>query len=170
MKGKELIMEKVTHDLIKPIYRKDSKILILGSIPSPKSREYGFYYGNPQNKFWKVLADVYGESLPITISDKIDFLYRNYIALWDVLESCLISGADDSSIKEPKANDINKLLKSTKINKIYTTGKKAYDLYKKLCFNDTGKEAILLPSTSSANCRFYKYSDLVEAYKVIRFD
>ena len=104
--------------------------------------------------------------MPNTIEDKIHFLYRNKIALWDVLESCYIEGADDSSIKKPIANDINQLLIQTKIKSIYTTGKKAYQLYNQLCFKETAVEAILLPSTSPANCRL-KYEELFNAYKVL---
>lgn len=159
-------LNKVSHDSIPPIYNKESKILILGSIPSPKSREYGFYYGHPQNRFWKVLADIFDENKTKSISDKKEFLIYHKIALWDVLDSCMINGADDSSIKEPKANDISKIIKNSSIKRIYTTGKKAYDLYMKLCFADTGIEAILLPSTSPANCRI-KYEELLDAYKSI---
>ncbi|MBQ9280130.1 MAG: DNA-deoxyinosine glycosylase [Clostridia bacterium] len=160
-------MEKVTHDNIQPVYQEDSQILILGSIPSPKSREYGFYYAHPQNRFWKVLADVYEEPFPYTIEERVSFLYRNKIALWDVLSSCMIDGADDSSIKEPIANNISDLLKHTNIKKIYTTGRKAYDLYNKLCFQNTGVPAALLPSTSPANCRV-KYSELLSAYQIVK--
>jgi len=157
-------LEKVTHDSIQPIYDKNSEILILGSIPSPKSREYGFYYGHPQNKFWRVMSEVYGEQLPESIEAKKEFLYRNKIALWDVLESCYIHGADDSSIREAKANDIRKILKKTNIKSIYTTGRKAYELYNRLCFPATGIEAILLASTSPANCKV-KYNELLKEYQ-----
>lgn len=166
MKKSEVKLEKVTHDSIKAIYQDDSEVLILGSIPSPKSREYGFYYGHPQNRFWKVMAAIYHEKEPESIEEKKQFLIRNKIALWDVLASCKIHGADDSSIIEPKANNMSKLIKNTKIKKVYTTGKKAYDLYQKLCLKETGIEAILLPSTSPANCRV-SYEELLEKYQMI---
>ena len=99
-------MERVIHQF-EPIFDENSKILMLGTMPSPKSREVGFYYGHPRNRFWKVVADVRKEVIPTTIQEKIDFLIKNKIALWDVLKSCDINGADDSSIKNPVANDIN---------------------------------------------------------------
>ena len=157
-------MNKVTHDLIPPIGKEDAEILILGSIPSPKSRECGFYYGHPQNRFWKVLADVYQEKIPSTIEEKKAFLFRHKIALWDVLSSCYINGADDSSIQKPKANNIKQFIRNTSIKRIYTTGKKAYHLYYQLCFQKTRMEAILLPSTSPANCRM-SYNELFLTYQ-----
>ena len=94
-------VEHVTHEF-EPIYNKESKVLMLGTMPSPKSREVGFYYGHPRNRFWKVLSDVCGEEVPETKKDKITFALRNHIAVWDVLAGCEIRGADDSSIRNPK--------------------------------------------------------------------
>lgn len=158
--------QHVTHTL-KPIYNEDSKILILGTMPSPKSREYGFYYSHPQNRFWKVIAEILGEKIPLTNEDKEDILLRHHIALWDVLKSCTIKGADDNSIKEPIVNDINLILKNADIKAVFTTGTKATDLYKRLCFKQTGVASIRLSSTSPANCRNCSLESLIEEYKVI---
>ena len=103
-------MEHVTHEF-QPIYDKNSKVLMLGTMPSPKSREVGFYYGHPRNRFWKVVSAVCGEALPETKEEKIAFALRNHIAVWDVLAGCEIHGADDSSIRNPEPNDMNRILK-----------------------------------------------------------
>ena len=147
-----------------PIYDKYSEILILGTIPSPKSRENGFYYCHPQNRFWKVLAGVFQSELPVTIEDKIDFLLKNKVAVWDVLASCEIEGADDNSIKAPVVNDFVALIRGSNINRIYTTGNTAYNLYEKFCYNSTGIHAIKLLSPSPANCRC-SLDDLIENYR-----
>lgn len=150
-----------------PIYDQYSKILILGTMPSPKSREYGFYYSHPQNRFWRVVSDLYNQKLPVTSDEKTKFLLENYIALWDVLKSCQIDGADDSSIQNPVANDIGALLKKTNIHAVFTTGTKASALYKRLCVKSASIMAIPLPSTSPANCRHFNYEQLKEAYRII---
>ena len=143
--------KKVYHEL-EPYYNADSTVLILGSMPSVKSRELKFYYMHPQNRFWKILAKVYDEDLPNTIDDKKDFLKRHKIALWDVIASCYITASSDSSISNVKVNNINKLLKETNVKKIFTLGKKAYNLYNKYLLNKTKKEALYLPSSSPLYC------------------
>lgn len=155
----------VTHEF-DAFFDKDSRVLILGTIPSPKSREQGFYYGHPQNRFWKVLADVLGEEFPQTVEERKRFLKRNHIALWDVLESCEIKGASDVSIRNARPNDMNEILQKTKIQAIFVAGTKAAQLYKKLCLPTCGVEAIQLPSTSPANCGC-SYEKLREAYSQI---
>ena len=150
-----------------PIYNEHSKILMLGTMPSPKSREVGFYYGHPRNRFWKVVSDVCGEAYPETREDKITFALRNGIAVWDVLAGCDIKGADDSSIRNPQPNDMSRILECADIKAIFTTGTKAFQLYKKFCYPKTGIMAIGLPSTSPANCRT-SYEQLYEAYFEIR--
>lgn len=157
----------VTHEF-DAFFDKDSRVLILGTIPSPKSREQGFYYGHPQNRFWKVLADVLGEEFPQTVEERKRFLKRNHIALWDVLESCEIKGASDVSIRNARPNDMNRILKDedTNIQAIFVAGTKAAKLYKKLCLPTCGVEAIQLPSTSPANCGC-SYEKLREAYSQI---
>ena len=155
----------VTHEF-DAFFDKDSRVLILGTIPSPKSREQGFYYGHPQNRFWKVLADVLDEEFPQTVKERKGFLKRNHIALWDVLESCEIKGASDVSIRNARPNDMNRILQEADIRAIFATGAKAAQLYKKLCFPECGVEAVRLPSTSPANCGC-SYETLREAYSQI---
>lgn len=155
----------VTHEF-DAFFDKDSRVLILGTIPSPKSREQGFYYGHPQNRFWKVLADVLGEEFPQTVEERKAFLKRNHIALWDVLESCEIKGASDVSIRNARPNDMNRILQAADIRAIFATGAKAAQLYKKLCFPECGVEAVRLPSTSPANCGC-SYEKLRETYSQI---
>lgn len=122
--------EHVTHTF-EPVFNKDSKILVLGSFPSVKSRENNFYYVHPQNRFWKVLAKVLGEEVPQTIEEKSAFLLENHIAVWDVIESCTIIGSSDSSIKDVVVNDFSKILENSGVKVIYVNGGKAYELYYK---------------------------------------
>jgi len=158
-------MMKVTHDFA-PVFNEESRILMLGTMPSPKSRETGFYYGHPRNRFWKVVSDVCGEELPVAREDKIAFALRNKIAVWDVLAGCEIEGADDSSIRNPVPNDMSRILEYADIQAIFTTGTKAAQLYKRYCYQKTGMEAYALPSTSPANCRM-TYEELYRAYSGI---
>lgn len=157
--------QRVYHTL-EPVYDQDSKILLLGTIPSPKSREYGFYYSHPCNRFWKVMGELFSVAVPQTNQQKQDFLLRHHIALWDVLASCGICGADDSSIRQPQPNDVSQILSAASIQQIYTTGKKATDLYRRLIFPQTGRESLYLPSTSPANCRL-PWDTLVDRYRII---
>ena len=156
---------RVTHEF-PALFDANSEVLMLGSIPSPKSREQGFYYGHPQNRFWKVLANVLNEPLPATIDEKKTMLLKHHIALWDVLDSCTIIGASDTSIEDVVPNDIATLLAKTKIRRIFCTGATAHKLYEKYCEKSTGIKAIKLPSTSPANCAV-KMERLAEEYKVI---
>ncbi len=158
--------ELVVHPL-KPVYDKNSRVLVLGTMPSPKSREYGFYYSHPQNRFWRILAELYQSPLPQTNDEKEALLLQNHIALWDVLKSCQICGADDASIRSPEPNDIAGLLAKTSIRAVATTGTKAATLYRRLCRKSTGIDAIALPSTSPANCRHYTYEKLLDAYRIL---
>ena len=156
---------KVKHTL-EPFYDKDSLVLILGTMPSVKSRELGFYYMHPQNRFWHILEKVFKEKIDNDIDSKKEFLKKHHIALWDVLESCNIDGSSDSSIKNIKVNNINKIIKNSNIKYIYTTGKKAYSLYNKYVLPKTNIEAICLYSPSPANCAV-KMESIVENYQVI---
>lgn len=145
--------EHVTHTF-GPVYDKNSKILILGSMPSVKSREQHFYYGHPQNRFWKVLSAVLGEAEPDTIAEKRDFLLRNNVALWDVIAACDIIGSSDSSIKNVKENDMNIILSAAEIRTIFLNGGKAYELFMKYCakyVHESRPALVKLPSTSPAN-------------------
>ena len=141
---------KVKHTL-DPIYDNNSKVLILGSMPSVKSREIGFYYAHPRNRFWSVLKKIYNENNLETIDDKINFLHSHHIALFDVLESCDIDSSKDSSIKNIVVNDLSQILNNSQIKAIFTTGKTAYNLYNKYTYPKTNIKAIYLPSTSPAN-------------------
>lgn len=155
----------VTHEF-PPLYDKNSKILILGSVPSPKSREQGFYYGHPNNRFWKVMAAVLGASVPETVEDKKVLMLSHQIALWDSIEECDIIGASDSSVRNPVPTDIPFLLERTEIEKIYTTGNASYKYYTMFNYPKTGIAAVKLPSTSPANCAV-SFEKLIEAYRVI---
>ena len=134
-----------------PLYDKGSRILILGSFPSVKSREQLFFYGHPQNRFWKVIAAVFNEKVPENIPDKKKLLKRNHIALWDVIHSCDISGSSDSSISNVVANDLSQILDNADIKKIIVNGKAAEKYYKKYIEPVTKRIAICMPSTSPAN-------------------
>lgn len=149
------------------LYDGDSRILILGSFPSVKSREQRFFYGHPQNRFWKVVAaEVNSSSVPATIEEKQAFLHEYHIALWDVIASCEITGSSDASIRDAKPNDLSRILEAADIRAIYTNGAKAYDLYQKHLLPQTGREAVKLPSTSPANAA-YSLEKLIEAWRVI---
>lgn len=158
---------KVVHTL-EPIYDKNSKCLILGSMPSVKSREIGFYYSHPKNRFWKTLEAVFNEQIGSSIPDKISFLKKHHIALFDVLKSCDISSSSDSSIKNPIVNDLSIILKFSNIKTIFTTGQTAYKLYQKYLFPKTNIEAIFLPSTSPANCPKGIEEKLIKEYSKIK--
>ena len=152
---------------IPPLYDAYSRILILGSFPSVKSREQGFFYGHPQNRFWKVVAAIFEEETPQTIEEKRAFLLRNHIALWDVIGSCEIIGSSDASIRNVKPNDLSEILRAAPIRQIYVNGKTAEKMYKRYTLPKSGREAICLPSTSPANAA-WSVERLVEAWSVIR--
>lgn len=137
-----------------PVFNNNSQILILGSFPSVKSREQNFYYGHPQNRFWKLLASIYGEDVPATIEEKKQLLFNNHIAVWDVIASCNIIGSSDSSIKDVIANDMDIIFSKANIKKVIANGDKAYKLYKRYCEKDNQPQLIKLPSTSPANAAF----------------
>ncbi|MGM9612518.1 MAG: DNA-deoxyinosine glycosylase [Butyricicoccus sp.] len=157
---------EVVHHTFGPLYDEHSRVLILGSIPSPKSREVNFFYGHPQNRFWPVLAAVLGEPKPETIDQKRAMVLRHGIAMWDTLASCEIRGASDAAIRNPVPNDIAALLKKTGIHTIFCTGAASHKLYTKLCQPQTGLPAVKLPSTSPANAA-WSFARLTEAYRVI---
>lgn len=136
---------------IQPLYNSKAEILILGSFPSVKSREAGFFYGHPQNRFWKVMARICNENLPATIEEKTNMILNHHFALWDVIHSCEITGSADSTIKNVTPNHLNEILNTANIKGIFVNGKKAEALYNKYIFKETGIKAIVLPSTSPAN-------------------
>ena len=157
--------ERITH-AFSPVFNNESRVLILGTMPSPKSRENGFYYSHPRNRFWPVMAAVFEEETPTTTEERTAFLLRNKIALWDVLAECDIEGASDSSIKNAVPNDLSVILNSADIKAIFTTGTTAAKLYKKHTEPKTGIAAISLPSTSPANTKI-SFEALLEEYKII---
>ena len=145
--------ESLNH-IFDPIYNNKSKILILGTFPSVKSRENDFYYGHPRNRFWKLISLITDEATPDTIGEKKELLLRNNIAIWDVIKSCDIVGSSDSSIKNVMPADLTPILQTADIQQIYGNGGKAYQLYYKYTYPSTGKEMIVLPSTSPANAAY----------------
>lgn len=155
---------KVKHEF-KPIYDNKSKILILGTMPSIKSRANKFYYSNPTNRFFKIMETLFNTKL-LNSDDKKAFLLKNKIALWDVCKECDILASSDSSIKNIIPNDISIILNSAPIKAIFTTGKTAYKLYQKYIFPNTKIEAISLPSSSSANAS-YSLNKLINEYQII---
>ena len=150
-----------------PLFDENSKILILGSFPSVKSREQMFFYGHPQNRFWKVISAVFECETPESIGQKKEFLLSNGIALWDVIASCDIEGSSDSSISNVVANDLDVILKNADIEKIFVNGKTAEKYYKKYTEKKTGRSAVCLPSTSPANAA-WSFERLCGEWKTIR--
>ena len=157
--------EHILHP-IPPTYYQNSRILILGSFPSVKSREMMYFYGHPQNRFWKVLAALFHEEVPMTVPERHAFLLRQRIAVWDSIGSCSITGSSDSSIRDVVPNDLTPILSSAPIEAIYCNGRKSWEMYHRYIEPDTGIEAVCLPSTSPANaaCRL---EDLILSWKVI---
>lgn len=137
-----------------PLFDKNSKTLILGSFPSVKSREQSFFYGHPQNRFWKLLAVLFGEETPRSIEEKKQLVLTHNLALWDVIHSCTITGSSDSSIRDVVPNDLSVILQNSKVDRIFCNGALSHKMYMKYIFSATGKEAFRLPSTSPANAAF----------------
>ena len=158
---------KVVHPL-KPIYNSESKVLILGSFPSIKSRENSFYYAHPKNRFWTTLEKVFKEDIGNSNQYREKFLLTHKIALFDVVYSCNITASSDNSIKDVIPNDIKKIVNNSKIETIFTTGTKAYSLYNKYLLKDVGIEAFKLPSPSPANCKRGIEEVLVNSYSRIK--
>ena len=149
-----------------PVYDENSEILILGSFPSVKSREMQFFYGHPQNRFWKVLAQVLNETVPHTIPEKKEMLLWHHIALLDVIASCDIAGSSDSSIRNVVPNDLAYIIGRSRITRIYANGAKSKQLYDKYLAKQLGIEAVQLPSTSTANAA-YSVERLLEYWQKI---
>jgi len=150
-----------------PLYNNNSKILILGSFPSVKSREQQFFYGHPQNRFWKVMSKILCCNVPYTIDDKKNMLYNNCIALWDVINECEIVGSSDSTISNVIPNDISIITKSADIRCIFLNGKTAEKYFIKYLKNYTDVQFVCLPSTSPANASF-SVEQLVEKWSIIK--
>lgn len=151
---------------IPPTYDENSRILILGSFPSVKSREMMYFYGHPQNRFWKVVAALYDEEVPMTVPERHAFLIRNRIAAWDSIRKCTITGSSDSSIKDVVPNDLTPILETADIEHIYCNGRKSWEMYHKYIEPTTGRPAIALPSTSPANAA-WTLDKLIATWRVI---
>lgn len=150
---------------ISPVYDKNSRILILGSFPSVKSREAKFFYGHPRNRFWKVISALFNEPCPETIDEKKTLLLTHNTAVWDVIKSCKITGSSDSSIKNAVPNDFSEIFAAADIKAVFTNGSTAYNMYRKYC--RTGFDAVKLPSTSPANAAF-SLERLIAEWSVIK--
>ena len=149
-----------------PLFGPDSRILILGSFPSVKSREQNFFYGHPQNRFWKVIAALFGQDTPATIPEKKALILSNGLALWDSIASCIITGSSDASIREVVPNDLRIILDSAPVELIYCNGRKSHEMYMKYILPSLGREAFCLPSTSPANAQ-WSLEKLIDAWSVI---
>ena len=145
--------ESIIHP-IPPLYDENCKILILGSFPSVKSREAMFFYGHPQNRFWKLMAALFEEAYPQTIEEKKALVLKHHIAMWDTIRSCTITGSSDSSIKDVVPNDLSVILDNSRVERIFCNGATSYRLYMKYIYPTTGVKAVKLPSTSPANAAF----------------
>ena len=158
-------MEKTTQaHPFPPLYDARSRVLILGSFPSIKSREQMFFYGHPQNRFWRVIPALFGEDIPTTIEEKKSLILRHHLALWDTIASCEITGSSDASITNVIANDLSPILRAADIRAVFCNGGTSYRWYRKLLQNELGREAGLLPSTSPANAQ-WTLPRLTEAWK-----
>ncbi len=154
---------------IPPLYDENSRVLILGSFPSVKSREAQFFYGHPQNRFWKVTSAVFNEPVPQSVPEKRDILLRNRIALWDVIASCDIQGSADSTIKNVTPNDLRIILNTADIKEIFVNGKTAEKYYNKYTKDLINRPATCLPSTSPANAA-WNIEKLIEAWRGINYN
>lgn len=158
--------KKIIHP-IPPLVFEESGVLILGSFPSVKSREQAFFYGHPQNRFWRVISAVFGKEVPQNIKEKTSLIKECGLGLWDVIKSCEITGSDDASIKNVTANDIGKVLEKSNIKRIFVNGKTAEKYYIKYIEPKINIKAICLPSTSPANAA-YSLEKLIEKWSVIK--
>ena len=145
--------ERIIHP-IPPLYDKNSRILILGSFPSVKSREAMFFYGHPQNRFWPLMARLFGENVPTSVDEKKSLALRHSVALWDSIYSCTISGSSDSSVRDVVPNDLSVILDNSRVGRIFCNGALSHKMYMRYIFPTTGIEAVKLPSTSPANAAF----------------
>ncbi|MBE5921349.1 MAG: DNA-deoxyinosine glycosylase [Lachnospiraceae bacterium] len=167
--------QHISH-IFEPVYDENSEILILGSFPSVKSREQGFYYGHPRNRFWQVLAGIFDEQQPQSIAEKKAMLLRNHIAVWDVIGSCDIKGSSDSSIRNVVPADIEGILPQTKITRIFANGQTAGKLYQKYIQPVTSMQITILPSTSPANAAYplerlkAEWREKIALTKFVEFD
>ena len=161
-------MKEYTHIVhpFGPLYDADATILILGSIPSVKSREQQFFYGHPQNRFWPILAALFGEEAPRSVEEKRALALRHHVALWDTIYSCDIVGSSDSSIRNVVPTDLRPILSGSKVRRIFCNGRTSVLYFQKYQAKTLGREALVLPSTSPANAA-WTMEKLLEAWRVI---
>ena len=162
-------MEILLRHPFPPVFDANSRVLILGTFPSERSRRDGFYYGHPQNRFWKVMAGVFNDTQPESIDEKKHFLLKHGLALWDVIAACEITGSSDSSIKNPVPNDIAYIAHTAPLTQVLLNGKAAYNLYRKLIAHKFALPAAYAPSTSPANA-VYTIDRLITAWRAILLD
>ena len=161
-------MERIKLDHpIPPTYDENSRVLILGSFPSVRSREMGYFYGHPQNRFWRVMAALFEEAVPQTVEERRSFLLRNHVSAWDVIASCSIEGSSDSSIKDVAANDLRPVLRDSQITRIFVNGKTAERLYLRHASGTIALPCRALPSTSPANAGWSE-ARLIAAWQPVR--
>ena len=149
-----------------PLFNSESKTLILGSFPSVKSREAMFFYGHPQNRFWKLIALLCGEDVPVTTEEKSALILNNRLALWDSVQSCTVTGSSGSSVRDVVPNDLSVIFENSRVNRVFCNGALSYKMYTKYILPQTGVAAVKLPSTSPANAA-YSLELLAEEWKVI---
>ncbi len=152
-----------------PLFGESSRTLILGSFPSVRSREAMFFYGHPQNRFWRVTAAVCGEKVPVTIEEKKKLILDNELALWDSVRSCTVAGSSDSSVRDVVPNDISEIVSKSRIDRIFCNGTLSFGIYQKYIYPTVGIKAVRLPSTSPANAA-YSFERLVSEWRVIAED
>ena len=157
--------EHIVHP-IPPLYDENSRVLVLGSFPSIKSREAMFFYGHPQNRFWRLLALLCGEPEPKTVEEKKRLALSHGVAMWDSIHSCTIVGSSDSSVRDVVPNDLSVILENSRVEKIYCNGALSHRMYMKHIYPNTGIAAVKLPSTSPANAAF-SLDRLAKCWKVI---
>ncbi len=152
-----------------PLFGPESRTLILGSFPSVKSREQKFFYGHPQNRFWKVIAALYGSPVPVTVPEKKELILSHGLALWDSIGSCVVAGSSDAGIRDVRPNDLRIVLDSCPVSRIFCNGRKSHEIYVRYIQPLTGREAFCLPSTSPANAQ-WSLERLTEAWSVLKDD
>lgn len=157
--------KNITHPF-SPLYDENSKVLILGSFPSVKSREAMFFYGHPRNRFWKVIPALFSEEIPVTVGEKRALILRHNIALWDSIHSCTITGSSDSSVKDVVPNDLSEILNGSKVDRIFCNGALSYKMYMKYIYPETKIKAVKLPSTSPANAAF-SLERLIKEWEIV---
>lgn len=157
--------ERVTHPF-PPLFDSGSRTLILGSFPSVKSREAMFFYGHPQNRFWKLIALLCHEETPQTVEEKSSLILRHHLALWDSIQSCTITGSSDSSVRDVVPNDLSVIFDNSKTERVFCNGALSHKMYMKYIYPQTGVAAVKLPSTSPANAAF-SLERLAQSWKVI---